>query len=65
MDISRPPVTLELTRVLAEHAGLPLATERLDGATELLQGVQSLIDELHDVELGEVGLSATFDPRWS
>lgn len=65
MDISRPPVTVEVTRVLAEHAGLPLAAERLDGATELLQGVQSLIDQLHDVELGEVGLSATFDPRWS
>lgn len=65
MDISRPPVTVESTRVLAQHAGLPLPDERLDGAAALLQGVQSLIDQLHDVELGEVSLAATFDPRWS
>lgn len=65
MDTSRPPITVELTRVLAEHARLPLADERVAGATELLQGVQSLIDQLDEVELGDTPLAATFDPRWT
>lgn len=65
MDTFRPPITVDLTRVLAEHARLPLAEERVAGATQVLQGVQSLIDQLYDVELGDTALAATFDPRWT
>ncbi|MDQ2849304.1 MAG: hypothetical protein M3Y49_00995 [Actinomycetota bacterium] len=65
MDTSRPPVTTELTRALAEHARLPLAEERIAGAAHVLQGVQGLIDQLYEVELGDTALAATFDPRWT
>lgn len=65
MDTFRPPITPELTRALAEHARLPLGEERLAGATQVLQGVQGLIDQLYEVELGDTALAATFDPRWT
>lgn len=65
MDTPRPPVTVELARALAEHARLPLPQERVAGAAQVLQGVQGLIDQLYEVELGDTGLAATFDPRWA
>lgn len=65
MDTSRPAVTPELTRALAEHARLPVGQERLAGAAQVLQGVQGLIDQLYEVELGDTALAATFDPRWT
>lgn len=65
MDTSRPPVTVELTRALADHARLPLTQERVVDAAQVLQGVQGLIDQLYEVELGDTPLAATFDPRWT
>lgn len=65
MDTFRPPITVDLTRVLADHARLPLTPERVAGAAQVLQGVESLIDQLYDVDLGDTALAATFDPRWT
>jgi hypothetical protein len=65
MDTPRPPVTAELTATLAEHARLPLPQERVPDATGLLQLVQSLIDQLDAVELGETPPATSFDARWS
>lgn len=65
MDTPRPEVTSELTAALAEHARLPLTEERVTDATGLLQLVQSLIDQLDAVDLGETPPATSFDARWS
>lgn len=64
MDTPRPPVTPELTATLAAHARLPLPEERVAGAAGLLQAVQSLLDQLDAVDLGDTP-PATSCPRSS
>lgn len=65
MDTPRPPVTPELTATLAEHARLPLPKERFADTSGLLQLVQSLVDQLDAVDLGETPPATSFDARWS
>lgn len=65
MDTPRPPATPELTRALAEHARLPLREDHLADTTALLQLVDSLVDRLAAVDLGDTPPATTFDARWS
>ncbi len=65
MDSTRPPVTLETLRVLAEHARLPMSDDRATEAAGTLQLVQSLIDGLDALDLADTPPATTFDARWS
>lgn len=65
MDTPRPPVTPELTATLAEHARLPLPEDRVADTAALFQAVQSLIDQLDSVDLGDTPPATSFDARWS
>lgn len=65
MDLDRPAVTPEVARTLADHARLPIAEERLGELGALLDLVQSLVDQLDSVELGDTPPATTFDARWS
>jgi hypothetical protein len=65
MELHRPPVTPEVARTLTEHARLPIPEERLAEVGGLLQLVQSLVDQLDAVDLGDTPPATTFDARWS
>jgi Asp-tRNA(Asn)/Glu-tRNA(Gln) amidotransferase C subunit len=65
MDLDRPPITPDVARTLTEHARLPIAEERLEEVGGLLQLVQTLIDQLDAVDLGDTPPATTFDARWS
>lgn len=64
MDTPRPPVTPETVRSLAAHARLPMPDERVNDAAGTLAVVQSLIDGLDAVDLGDTPPATTFDARW-
>ncbi len=65
MDSTRPAVTPDTLRTLTEHARLPMPDERVADAAGTLQVVQSLIDGLDELDLGDTPPATTFDARWS
>lgn len=53
-----------MMRSLAAYARLPIPDERVTDAAGVVQVVQSLIDGLDAVDLGDTSPAATFDARW-
>lgn len=64
MDTPRPSVTPDTLRALAAHARLPMPDDRVDTAAATLQVVQSLVDGLDAVDLGDTPPATSFDARW-
>lgn len=65
MNTPRPSVSPETLQALSAHARLPMPEERVGDAAATLQLIQSLIDALDDVDLGDTPPATTFDARWS
>lgn len=65
MTTPRPPITPELVRTLAQQARLPLDDDRVAAVAPVLELVTSLVDELDQVDFGDVPPATSFDARWT